>query len=106
MWFIRALIILLGVIAFLWLGMQNAGETVDFKFFTKSHPGLDLNLLLLLVLATGMVFSFLIATVSELQLRSRLASQRRAIAQLERELAALRNLPLDDAGTAAGEAEG
>jgi len=105
-WFIRALIILVGVIAFLWLGMQNAGEQVDFKFFTKTYPALDLNLLLLLVLATGMVFSFVIAAVSELQLRRRLGAQRREIGHLERELAALRNLPLDDAEPAPSEAEG
>lgn len=105
MWFIRALIILLGVIALLWLGMQNAGENVDFRFFTRDYPALDLNLFMLLVFVTGMVFSFLIAVVSEVQLRTKMAQQRREIARLERELAALRNLPLDDAEPAPTEPE-
>ena len=97
MWFIRALIILVGVIAFLWLGMLNAGQLVDFKFFTKEYLGLNLNLLLLLVFVTGMVFSFLVAVISELQLRRQLGQYRRELSRLERELSALRSLPLDDA---------
>ena len=96
MWFIRALIILIGVISLLWLGMQNAGEKVDFRFFTRDFLDLDLNLFMLLVFVAGMVFSFLIAVVSEVQLRSRMAQYRREAIRLERELAALRNLPLDD----------
>jgi len=95
-WFIRALIILVSVIGLLWLGMQNAGERVDFRFFTKELTGLSLNLFMLLVFVAGMVLSFLIAAVSELQLRSRMAQSRREVTRLERELAALRNLPLDD----------
>lgn len=97
MWFFRALIVLIGVIALLWLGMQNAGETVDFKFFTKQYLGLDLNLLILLVFVTGMVFSFLVAAISELALRRRLGRYRRELGRMEREIAALRSLPLEDA---------
>jgi len=95
-WFIRALIILVGVIAFLWLGMQNAGQNVDFRFFTSEFLGLDLNLLMLLVFVTGMVFSFLIAVISELQLRRVLGQYRRELRRMEREISALRNLPLED----------
>jgi len=104
-WFIRALIILIGVIALLWLGMQNAGEQVDFRFFTRDYPALDLNLFMLLVFVAGMVFSFLIAVVSEIQLRSRMAQYRREGLRLERELAALRNLPLEDAEPVSSEPE-
>ena len=105
MWFIRALIILIGVISLLWLGMQNAGEKVDFRFFTRDFLDLDLNLFMLLVFVAGMVFSFLIAVVSEVQLRSRMAQHRREAIRLERELAALRNLPLDDAEPVSSEPE-
>jgi len=59
-WFFRSLIILIGVVAFLWVGMNNADQRVDFKFFHKDFLGLNLNLLLLLVFAVGMVFSFAI----------------------------------------------
>lgn len=96
MWFIRSLILLIGVIAFLWVGMHNADERVDFKLFTKEYVGLSLNLFMLIVFAAGMVFSFLIAVINEFHLRSRIGRFRREIAGLERELSALRNLPLED----------
>lgn len=105
MWFLRSLIILIGVIAFLWVGMNNADQRVDFKFFTKEYIGLSLNLLILLVFAIGMVFSFLIAVINEFQLRTQIAQFRREVGRLERELAALRNLPLEDTDAVDAESE-
>jgi len=95
-WLLRSVIILVGIIAFLWLGMNNADQRVDFIFFTKMYPSLSLNLLLLIVFAAGMVFSFFIFIFSEFQLRNTISRQRREVDRLERELAALRNLPLED----------
>ena len=97
MWFIRSLFIMVGVIAFLWLGMENAGESVDFTFFTRHYPGLSLDFLMLLVFVSGMIFSFLIAVVNEVNLRRQLAQARRDVARVNREVASLRSLPLDDA---------
>lgn len=105
MWFIRSLIILVGVIAFLWVGMHNADQRVDFKFFTKDFVGLSLNLLLLLVFAVGMVFSFLIWVLNEFTLRSQISRHRREVERLERELAALRSLPLEEPEGGRGELE-
>ncbi len=99
MWFIRSLVIMVGVIAFLWLGMENAGETVDFTFFTRRYPALSLDFLMLLVFVSGMVFSFLISVVNEMNLRRQLAQARRDVARVNREVASLRSLPLDDAET-------
>lgn len=96
MWLIRSAIILVGVIAFLWVGMNNADQNVDFKLFTKSFPGLSLNMLMLLVFAVGMVFSFVIFVLSEFHLRHVIGQQQREIVRLEQELSALRNLPLEE----------
>ncbi len=96
MWLIRSAIILVGVIAVLWVGMNNADQAVDFTFFTKYYPGLSLNLLLFVVFAAGMIFSFLIFVLSEFQLRHTIGRKQREVARLERELSALRNLPLDE----------
>jgi len=104
-WFIRSLIILVGVVAFLWVGMNNADQRVDFKFFHKEFLGLNLNLLLLLVFAVGMVFSFAIWVLNEFALRSQISRYRRELTRLERELAALRSLPLEDAEGPPGETE-
>ena len=103
MWLIRSVIILVGVIAFLWIGMNNADQQVDFSFFTKTFPQLSLNLLLLAVFAAGMVFSFLIFIFSEFQLRHTVSQKQKEVARLERELAALRNLPLEEGGSDAEE---
>jgi uncharacterized membrane protein YciS (DUF1049 family) len=78
--------------------MNNADQRVDFNFFAKEYLGLSLNLLILLVFGTGMVFSFLIAVISEFNLRTQISQYRKDVTRLERELAALRNLPLEDAG--------
>jgi uncharacterized membrane protein YciS (DUF1049 family) len=104
-WFIRSLIILVGVIAFLWVGMNNADQRVDFKFFNKEFIGLNLNLLLLLVFAVGMVFSFLIWVLNEFTLRNQISRYRREVTRLEKELAALRSLPLEEAEPAPGESD-
>ncbi len=96
MWLIRSIIILIGVIAFLWVGMNNADQKVHFKFFTENFEQLSLNLLLLIVFAAGMIFSFLISIINEFQLRTNLSKQRRKCQKLSEEIADLRNLPLDD----------
>ena len=105
MWFIRSLIILVGVIAFLWVGMNNADQRVDFKFFNKEFIGLNLNLLLLLVFAVGMVFSFLIWVLNEFTLRNQISRYRREVTRLEKELAALRSLPLEEVEPVPGESD-
>ena len=97
MWFIRSLVIMAGVIAVLWMGMENAGATVDFTFFTRRYAGLSLNFLMLLVFVSGMVFSFLISVINEMNLRRQLSQARRDVMRVNREVASLRSLPLDDA---------
>jgi uncharacterized membrane protein YciS (DUF1049 family) len=76
--------------------MNNADQSVDFSFFNKHYPSLALNLLMLIIFAAGMVFSFLIFIFSEVQLRHTINQRQRQIVRLERELAALRNLPLEE----------
>jgi uncharacterized membrane protein YciS (DUF1049 family) len=95
-WLIRSVMALVGIIAFLWLGMNNADQRVDFFFFTKMYESLSLNFIMLVVFAAGMVFSFFLFIFSEFQLRNRINRQRRHIDRLERELVALRNLPLEE----------
>jgi len=101
-WFIRSVVIMVGVIAFLWLGMENAGQSVDFTFFTRRYPGLSLDFLMLLVFVSGMIFSFFISVVNEMNLRRQLSQAKRDVARVNREVASLRSLPLDDADMTAG----
>lgn len=96
MWFVRSFLIFAGVVAFLWIGMENADQTIDFTFFTRSYPGLALNVLMLFVFVTGMVFSFVISVINELHLRRQLSQARRQLTRMDREIAALRSMPLED----------
>ena len=100
MWFVRSILILAGVIAFLWIGMENADQRVNFTFFTREYPGQELNFLLLLVFVSGMVFSFLISVINELNIRRQLSQARRELTRMDREIAALRSLPLEDTDAA------
>ena len=90
------------VIAVLWLGTQNVDQRVDFQFFTRDYPGLDLNVLMLFVFVAGMVFSFLIAALKELQLRREIARYRRELSRARKEMSALRSLPLEDSDSIRG----
>lgn len=96
MWFVRSFLIFAGVVAFLWIGMENADETIDFTFFTRTYPGLALNVLMLFVFVTGMVFSFVVSVINELHLRRQLSQTRRQLTRMDREIAALRSMPLED----------
>lgn len=96
MWFIRSFLIFAGVVAFLWIGMENADQTVNFTLFTRDYPGLALNVLMLFVFVTGMVFSFIISVINELGLRRQLSQARRQLTRMDREIATLRSLPLED----------
>lgn len=96
MWLIRSAVILVGVIAILWVGMSNADQSVDFTFFTKKFVDLSLNLLLLVVFFAGLIIAFFVMALSEFQLRHTIGQKEREVARLERELSALRNLPLEE----------
>lgn len=100
MWFVRSFLIFAGVVAFLWIGMENADQMVDFTFFTREYPGLALNVLMLFVFVTGMVFSFVISVLNELHLRRQLSQARRQLSRMDQEIAALRSLPLEDSDDA------
>ncbi|HEX5132679.1 MAG TPA: LapA family protein [Candidatus Krumholzibacteria bacterium] len=97
MWFVRSFLILAGVIGFLWIGMENADQSIDFTFFTRDYPRLPLDVLMLFVFVAGMVFSFIISVLNELNLRRQLSQARRQLTRMDREIAALRSLPLEDA---------
>lgn len=99
-WFVRSFLIFAGVVAFLWIGMENADQMVDFTFFTREYPGLALNVLMLFVFVTGMVFSFVISVLNELHLRRQLSQARRQLSRMDQEIAALRSLPLEDSDDA------
>ena len=51
MWIIRGIILLVGVIGLVWLGTLNAGTKVTFRFFNWTYFNLQLNVILVKILA-------------------------------------------------------
>jgi uncharacterized membrane protein YciS (DUF1049 family) len=95
-WIIRGIIILIGAIALLWLGTLNAGTAVDFYFFNKTFTGAELNIIIVIAFVAGMIVWAIGAWIREVQLVLRLAKSKRTIERLEREIADLRNIPLEE----------
>lgn len=96
MWIIRGIIILIGAIALLWLGTKNAGTTIDFHLFTRTYFNTELNIILVITFIAGMLVWAIGAWIREIQLTLRMAKLKKTIQRLEKELSALRNLPLEE----------
>ncbi len=96
MWIIRGIIILIGAVAVLWLGTENAGTKIDFHLFTRTFIDAELNMILVITFIAGMIIWAIGAWIREVQLTLRLTRSRRTIERLQQELADLRNLPLEE----------
>ena len=96
MWFIRSIVVIVGIVAIVWLGTKNAGTKVDFYLFTKTFENVELNLILVVTFIAGMFFWAVFAWIKEFQLRLGLRKANKKIKSLEEEISALRNLPLEE----------
>lgn len=96
MWIIRGIIILIGAIAILWLGTENAGTKIDFHLFTRTFIDTELNIILVITFIAGMIVWAVGAWIREVQLTLRLTRSKKTIERLQQELADLRNLPLEE----------
>lgn len=96
MWLARGLILLAGAIGLVWLGTKNAGTKVTFHLFSRSYVDAELNLVLLVTFACGMILWAIGAWIREAQLLLNLMKERKTIRKLREELSDLRNLPLEE----------
>ena len=96
MWIVRGIILLIGVVAFVWMGTKNAGTTVTFHLFSKTYVDIELNLILVVTFIFGIIITAIGAWIREAQLQFRLTRERRANRALKEEIADLRNLPLEE----------
>lgn len=96
MWILRGIILLIGVIGLVWLGTENAGTKVTFRFFTLTWYDVELNLILLSTFVAGMLVWAVGAWIREAQLVIALMRERKTIRKLQEELDDLRNLPLEE----------
>ncbi len=99
MWIVRGIILLIGVVAFVWMGTKNAGTTVTFHLFAKTYVDIELNLILVVTFIFGIIITAIGAWIREAQLLFRLSRERKANRALKEEIADLRNLPLEEDGS-------
>jgi len=105
LWFIRSIVVIIGIVAIVWLGTKNAGTKVSFYLFTKTFENVELNLILVVTFITGMLFWAVFSWIKEAQLRLGLRRANKKIQSLEEEVSALRNLPLEEGSEEKEESE-
>lgn len=94
MWLVRSILVFLAIGAVLVFAISNVDQKVTVVLFTRSYPGLSLNLVLLVAALFGAAACFAVMLVREFALRTQLRRVRREKMRLDDELLALRNLPL------------
>lgn len=75
---------------------QNATQLVTLTLLGKTIPGISLSLVIIESIVIGIVFAFIIMVINEIRLRRALRNKERDIKNLKEELAAIRNLPLEE----------
>ena len=99
MWIIRGVLVLLGAIALIWLGTENAGTKLTFHLYTRTFFDLELNVILVVTFIAGMLVWAIGAWLREAQLKLGLIKTKREIRKLNQEISDLRNLPLEEEPT-------
>ena len=96
MWVVRLVVFLLLLFLLVYLFVANAGQTVDLKLFTYEFLDLGLFWVVSGSFALGLLAALSGMGLRELQLRRGMGRLRKEKQVLERELADLRSLPLND----------
>lgn len=98
MWILRMLLILILVVAVTGFAMLNSSERATVTLGTQNLTFHEVPLVLLLFEAfvLGAVVWFFVSVFHEVRLRASMRRLRREIADLNQEIAGLRNISLDD----------
>ena len=96
MWILKWLGIALLLIVMLGFSIMNIGQQVDINLFFWQFEEGPLILVIFEAFIAGMLVWFLIAFINELKLRADLRNARRESEELQEELQALRNMPLQE----------
>lgn len=96
MWIFRMLLILVLVVAVTGFAMLNSSERATVSLGTVTFYDVPLVLLLFEAFVLGAVVWFLVSVWHEIKLRRTIRQQNRDISDLHQEIAALRNISLDD----------
>lgn len=92
----RGVILLIGLIGMAWLATQNAGNKMTLHLFAWTLRDVEFNVILAFTFFAGLIVAAIAGWIREAQLTLALMKERKKTRKLQNELAALRNLPLDD----------
>lgn len=102
---VRVVLILLAFIVLLVTAIMNGSTKSVDVWFGRWFTDAKLSIVMLCSFAFGAACVGIFTVISEIRLRTRLLRQRREIDALMEELRALRNAPLDAAGSVQAEAQ-
>ncbi len=88
-----AIFTILGMI----IGTQNGNTLVDVSILTWTFKDLPLTLVLIETFALGVFFTIIVSVIDEIRLKNRVWRCNKDIKDLKAELAALRNIPVEEA---------
>lgn len=88
-----AIFTILGMI----IGTQNGNTLVDVSILIWTFKDLPLTLVLIETFAIGVFFTIIVSIIDEFRLKSRIWRSQNEIRELKKELAALRNIPVEEA---------
>ncbi len=94
MWFIRGFMFLLMLFVLAYFFITNSGQAVDLKFMGTLYPAISIYWVVVVSFLLGFLTSFVMAAWREFQLRRRMRRLQKTINSQEKEISALRKLPL------------
>ena len=100
MWVIRWFFTLLVLVILILFSISNLGNNTDITVIPGHLHYTSVSVIWIVAISfiIGMLVSFIVAVVNYLQQSRLMKKKDRQISQLQQELTAMRNLPLDDAG--------
>jgi uncharacterized integral membrane protein len=100
-WFVKMFLILVVFVAVMGFAIMNLREHVTVQLYPGRTGIYDVQMVVALFVAfVGGMFTWFVASLArELRIRREIGRMRRQLRQLEQELTALRNLPLEDVRT-------
>lgn len=98
MWFLKMFLILVVFVAVMGFAILNLRERVTVQLYPGRGGAYDVQMVVALFVAfvSGMFSWFVASLARDLRIRREMGRMRRQLRQLDQELTALRNLPLDD----------
>ena len=106
MWIFKGLLFLVLVFGLVFFAVANSQQAVDVNFFGKIFLGISIVWVVLVSFLIGFATSFVIAAFREFRFHREIRGMKKTGRLQEKEIAALRTLPLRESGNSPSGTEG